>query len=199
MKFISKELKSLNEKLKDSIEKAAEFHGDCPPGIPIGVYMVDYGLTLLGNYNKLKCVVETPRCIADAVQVMTPCKLGNPYFKLINYGKYALTLYDRESGKGVRVYLDAKKLKREKYPMLAAWFLRDKSPMGKPDKAKTTEEFITSAGRGILSYQRVKISLPQKDKLYPSKLCEICGESFISKGGDACAACEGGAYYRVME
>ena len=199
MEFKSNELKKLNKRLKEDIEKAAELHGDCPPGIPIGVYMVDYALKLLADYNKLKCVVETPRCLADALQVMTPCKLGNPYFKLINYGKYALTLYDRETGEGVRVYVDAGKLDREEYPMLAAWFLRDKSPMGKPDKAKTTQEFITKAGRDILSYQKVNITLPPKDKLYPVKFCKLCGESFISEGGDVCEVCAGGGYYVVMK
>ena len=201
MEFNTTELEKLNKKLENSIEKAAEFHGDCPPGIPIGVYMVDYALELLEGYGKLKCVVETPRCLADAVQVMTHCAFGNPYFKLMNYGKYALTLYDRESGEGARVYLDAKKLDREKYPMLSAWFLRDKSPMGKPDKAKTTEEFITTAGRDILSYRRVKINLPPKDKLYPSKLCRICGESFILDApgdSDTCKACLGEGYYEVI-
>ncbi len=198
MEFKSKDLKGLNEKLKKDIEKAAEFHRDCPPGIPIGVYMTDYAMELLGSYEKLKAVTETSRCLVDAVQVMTPCSFGSPYFKLMDYGKYALTLYDRETGKGVRVYVDAKKLDREKYPMLSAWFLRDKSPMGKPDKAKTTEEFITKAGRDILSYQRVKINLPPKDELYPPKLCKICGESFISEGKDTCKACAGEGYYDII-
>ena len=199
MEFKSKELKELNKRLKEDIEKAAEFHGDCPPGIPIGVYMVDYALELLGDYKKLKCVVETPRCLADAVQVMTPCVLGNPYFKLINYGKYALTLYNRERGEGVRVYLDVKKLDREKYPMLSAWFLRDKSPMCKYKKSETTMEFLTKAGRDILSYQRVKVTLPPKDKIYPVKFCRVCGESFVSEGEDVCETCTGESYYIVMK
>ncbi|ODS35938.1 MAG: hypothetical protein A7316_10540 [Candidatus Altiarchaeales archaeon WOR_SM1_86-2] len=192
-------MEELNEKLKKDVEKAADFHGDCPPGIPIGVYMVDYALELLGDYKKLKCVAETPRCLTNAVQVMTSCTLGNPYFKLIDYGKYAFTLYDRETGEGVRVYLDVKKLDRENYPLVSAWFLRDKSPMSKLDKKKVTQEFLTKAGRDILSYQKVKVNLPPKDKLYHSKLCKVCGESFISKDDEVCAACDGRGYYAVMK
>ena len=200
MEFKSNELRELYERLEKDVEKAAEFHGDKPPGIPIGVYMVDYALELLGKYRKLKAVVETPRCLVDTVQVMTHCVFGSPYFKLIDYGKYALTLYDRDKGRGVRVYVDVKKLDREKYPMLSSWFLRDKSPMGKEDKAKATGEFITSAGRDILSYRKVKIKLPPKDPLYPSRLCKICGDSFISEDtSEICDACSGNGYYEIIQ
>ena len=143
MEFKSNELRELYEKLKKDIEKAAEFHGGCPPGIPIGVYMVDYALELLGDYKKLKCVAETPRCLTNSVQVMTSCTLGNPYFKVVDYGKYAFTLYDRESGEGVRIYVDTKKFDRDKYPLLCSWFLRDKSPMSKLDKKKGTYPILS--------------------------------------------------------
>lgn len=199
MKFKSDELRDLYEKLRKDIEKTAEFHGDSPPGIPTGVYMVDYAMELFGRCEKLKAVVETTRCLPDTVQIMTHYAFGSPCFKLIDYGKYAFTLYDRGTSKGVRVYLDAKKLDREKYPVLSAWFLRDKSPMGKEDKEKSSEEFITKAGREILSYRKVKIKLPPKDMLYPLKLCKICGESFISEDvSETCKACSGERYYDTV-
>ena len=75
----------------------------------------------------------------------------------------------------------------------------DKSAIHWAYSKKVTREFLTKAGRDILSYQRVKINLPPKDKLYPSKLCRICGESFISKdGSDSCKACAGEGYYDLI-
>jgi len=199
MEFKSDDLRDLYEKLRKDIEKTAEFHGDSPPGIPIGVYMADYAMELLGSCEKLKAIVETTRCLPDTVQIMTHCAFGSPRFKQIDYSKYAFTLYDRVTSKGVRVYLDAKKLDRKKYPVLSAWFLRDKSPMGKDDKEKASEEFITTAGREILSYRKVKIKLPPKDRLYPTKLCRICGESFISEDlSETCKARSGEGYYDAI-
>lgn len=53
MKFKSDELRNLYEKLRKDIEKTAEFHGDSPPEIPLGVYMVDYAMGL-GKLRKTK-------------------------------------------------------------------------------------------------------------------------------------------------
>ena len=55
-------------------------------------------------------ICETRNCLPDAVQLLTPCTIGNGWLKVVNVGRFALTLYDKYQGEGVRVYLDPAKV-----------------------------------------------------------------------------------------
>ncbi len=45
-----------------------------------------------------------------AVQILTPCTTGNSWLKIFNFGLYAVSLYNKFNGEGVRVFLDVSKL-----------------------------------------------------------------------------------------
>ena len=51
-------------------------------------------------------VTETVVCLPDAVQLLTPCTIGNGFLQILDWGKFALTGYDRETLAGVRVWLN---------------------------------------------------------------------------------------------
>ncbi len=67
-------------------------------------------------------ICETAKCLPDAVQLLTPCSIGNQWLKIIDVGRYALTFYEKKTGIGIRVYLDSGKLNI--WPEIKAWYLK---------------------------------------------------------------------------
>lgn len=200
----------LDDTLDNYVRKVADFHG-CfakAPGVIIGCYMVEWAMELIGEpEGKLHAVAETRVCLTDCIQVMTGCTLGNKYLRLRDdLGRYAFSLYDRDTGEGVRVYVDVSKIDREKYPELYAFHTRTRDPKVLTDMSfrkqsglKVVAEF-REIGRGALGWERVKVDLPRKLPLYPSIVCEDCGEPFLRRPQepDVCGVCRGDPYYEVL-
>lgn len=201
----------LDDTLENYVRRVADFHG-CfakAPGVIIGCYMVEYAMELIGEpKGKLHAVAETRVCLTDCIQVMTGCTLGNKYLRLRDeLGRYAFSLYDRETGDGVRVYLDLTKIDPEACPELYRFHTRTRAPevltdmkIRKESGLKVVEEF-KRVGRAVLSYQWVHVDLPRKLPLYPSIPCERCQEPFLRRPGepDLCGVCRGEPYYRVLD
>jgi formylmethanofuran dehydrogenase subunit E len=56
------------------------------------------------------------------VQLFTPCTLGNGWMRVLDWDRFALTLYNRVSLRGCRVWLDAGKTAAR--PAIHDWFLK---------------------------------------------------------------------------
>ncbi len=95
---------------EEFVEVVRSFHGFEAVGILIGGFMVDEACRLLPQGRIFDALCETPKCLPDAIQLLTPCTIGNGWLTVVNVGRYALTLYDKETGDGVRVFLDPAKL-----------------------------------------------------------------------------------------
>jgi len=100
------------------------FHGSLAPGLLIGGFIVDLALKHLPEGEFFDALCETPVCLPDAVQILTPCTIGNGWLTVLSIGRFAVTMYEKESGRGVRVYLDMKKL--ENWPEVRDWYLKRK-------------------------------------------------------------------------
>ncbi|MFC1868693.1 FmdE family protein, partial [Thermodesulfobacteriota bacterium] len=98
------------------------FHGHIAPGMMIGGFMVDLALKNLPEGELFDALCETRSCLPDAIQLLTPCTIGNGWLKVRNAGRYALALYEKFSGEGIRVFVDAPKL--EKWPEIKSWFFK---------------------------------------------------------------------------
>lgn len=129
-------------------------------------------------------VSETAHCLPDAVQLLTPCTFGNGWLRVLPFGIYAVTLYDKATGEGVRVELDNDKL--EPYDAIRSWFLKER-----PKKEQDTERLqaqIKEAGESILSFRKVRI---RQDMLGHRSFgaitrCPLCGSHYpgLLVGGD---------------
>jgi formylmethanofuran dehydrogenase subunit E len=180
------------QELKEYFAAGAKFHGHLSPGLVIGIFMVDLAGEILGPRELVDAVAETQLCLPDAVQIMTPCSYGNGWLKVKEWGKFALTLYDKEKRDGVRVYLDAEKAK--KYPKIHQWYMRSQAEF---DNEEVVAE-VMAAGRAILSWERVKVELPPKEK-GPVSICLVCGETYPASHGELCPRCAGqDDYYQVV-
>ena len=178
---------------EEYVQAVTSFHGNAAPGLLIGGFIVDLALKNLPEGEFFDAICETPVCLPDAVQLLTPCTIGNGWVKVLEFGKFAVTLYDKKSGEGIRVYLDMEKVKN--WSELNSWFLKLK-----PKKEQDGELLLSQikeAGHSILSMQRVKVdpeSLSRK-KAGPSAICPDCGESYPAKHGPTCRACAGESPY----
>ncbi|MBU0516507.1 MAG: tRNA CCA-pyrophosphorylase [Proteobacteria bacterium] len=178
---------------EDFFIRMEEFHGARSPGILVGGLMIDTALGELGSCPYVNVVTETVVCLPDAVQLLTPCTIGNGFLQVLDWGKFALTAYDRQSLAGVRVALDPDAVGN--YPLIRRWF--ERSPRGgdKPAFDQLAPEII-AAGRAILAWRPVRLHRALKESSrVPTGRCPKCGESYALRLGPTCPACQGEAYY----
>jgi formylmethanofuran dehydrogenase subunit E len=174
--------------IREYCEKAEQFHGGhLAPGMVIAGFMVELARRNIPEGTLFEVICETASCIPDAVQILTPCTIGNQWMKIIDVGRYAMTFYDKYTGEGVRVNLDAEKMKD--YPAIAEWHLKLK-----PKREQDTEALISAileAGEDILAACRIQVTpefLGKRQKTVG--ICPVCKESFRSSEGTICPACK---------
>lgn len=194
------------ETVDQAVERVYAFHTKRAPGIYIGTAMVQYALEAMGptGNGKLNAVCETATCLPDCLQVLAGCTIGVGYQKLRGeIGRYAFSLFNRDTGEGVRVFIDLDKIDPEKTPELHRFFQRtrhitDKNSREESGK-KVVEEF-SREGRNVLGMQRVQMLTFGKEEILPAKRCRTCRESFLarSENQDICDFCSGAsAYYKL--
>lgn len=172
---------------------AENFHGYAAPGLLIGAYMVEKGKSQLPEGTLFEAVVETSKCLPDAVQLLTLCSTGNQRVKIHNLGRYAVSLFDKFTGKGVRVALDLQKMSA--YPELEAWFLK-KKPKKEQDVERLEAE-IRAAGDTICKVEPVQVKRRFIGQKHMSgiRICPVCGEAYPEGDGPLCRGCQGEAPY----
>jgi formylmethanofuran dehydrogenase subunit E len=180
--------------IDDYMHLVKSFHGNVAPGLIIGGFMVDLAMKNLPEGILFDAICETQTCLPDAVQLLTPCTVGNGWLRVLSFGRFALCLYDKYEGNGVRVYIDPKKLKD--WPEINDWFFKLKAKKDQ-DPAALRDQII-EAGTEILSIEEVHVDtgrLPKKGK-GAIATCPACGEAYPVKDGSSCLACQGNSPYR---
>lgn len=174
---------------------AGDFHGYAAPGVLIGGYMVEKARAALPEGTLFEAVVESSKCLPDAVQLLTLCSTGNQRLKIHNLGRYAVSLFDKYTGRGFRVSLDPEKMKE--FPELYAWFFK-KKPKKDQDTEKLEEE-ICAAGDSICRIEPIKIRNRFMGQRHTSGIavCPLCGEAYPDSDGAICRGCRGEAPYEA--
>ncbi len=150
-----------------------EFHGYRSPGILLGGLMLDTALKKLGPTPYLNVVSETVVCLPDAVQILTPCTFGNGFLQVMDWGKFALTTYDRQTLAGIRVWLNYDRL--SEYPIVSHWFERTGRPREKPPFEKLAVEILAAAPE-IIVHRPVRLARALKDSQpVPTGPCPSAG------------------------
>ncbi len=186
----------LGYSFEDYAEMVKKFHGSQAPGVLIGGFMVGLAVRSLPGGILYDAICETRSCLPDAIQLLTPCTTGNGWLKVIDLGRYALTLYDKykeNSHEGVRVFLDAKKV--QSWTEINEWFFKLKSSkeQGRPELLRQIKE----AGETILSLQQVRVRPQFTVKKHKGRIavCPGCREAYPADDGETCLSCQGNALY----
>ncbi len=172
---------------------AARFHGYPAPGLLLGGYMVEQAKSLLPEGTIFDALVETKKCLPDAVQLLTLCSYGNGWMRVLNLGRYALALYDKYTGQGVRVHLDLDKLAA--WPEIKAWYLKEK-PKKEQDTKRLLAE-IEAAGHHCCTAQPVQMpsGYLKRHSMGVIQACPACGEAYPARDGAVCRGCQGETPY----
>jgi formylmethanofuran dehydrogenase subunit E len=188
----------LSGRVRRYITECVKFHTFPAAGLLLGVFMVDLALDKLGARpgDRLYAVSESPKCLPDAIQVITHCTYGNHRLRIIDTGRFSITVNrysEGDTAPGVRVFMDEKKVRA--YPTLNAWYTNDPNYKGGVDGKDLLEE-VLDAGRSILSWECVNVRFMPKKK-WKAVRCPSCGEmvpeNTLEDG--ACKACGSMAYY----
>lgn len=175
------------------MEEARKFHGYPAPGLIIGGYMVELAKRHMPEGTLYDAISETAHCLPDAVQLLTPCTYGNGWLRVLPFGLYAVSLYDKHSGEGVRVRIDDAKLDR--FGEIRAWFLKER-PKANQD-TDLLQAQIREAGPDILSLRpiRIKPEMLGHRSFGAVARCPLCGEYHPASFGGICRSCQGGSPY----
>ena len=171
------------------LERVRGFHGYAAPGVVLGFFMVEAAKDAMPEGVLYDALVETGWCLPDAVQMLTPCTIGNGWLKVRNFGIYAVSLFDKRTGAGVRVRLDPSRL--APYPNIQTWLLKLK-PKKDQDTPALMEE-IRLAGASVCSVIPVQLLPEQLEKRSKGAiaLCPLCGDAYPASHGKLCRPCRG--------
>lgn len=181
-------IQKLGETMNEEYQKLVEFHGHECPGVTIGYRVGKY---VKDHYERsedeqLVAIVENNSCSVDAIQMMLGCTAGKGNLKFKDNGKHVYTFYSRDNNKALRIYL--------KYePMGALSDLNKKYNEGTLTKDEETLMFerrkeamknlMVLPDEELFDIKWVEIEEPSKARLYPSIVCENCGEKFMEIKG----------------
>jgi formylmethanofuran dehydrogenase subunit E len=175
------------------LKKAGDFHGHVCAGIALGTRISLAAMKALGlkpgvRNKSLIVYAEVDRCMTDAVQAVTGCSLGHRSLKLADYGRFAATFVNLQTGKAVRATV------REHFANEAT-------------VEATLEKLAAIPDSELITIQEVAVDIPELDLPGPpgrQVVCAVCGERVVDgrevkKGNRVlCRACAGEAYYRTV-
>ena len=192
----------------EDFQRCADFHGHICPGLSIGYKATKAAMHFLQQQQRaedeeLVAIVETDACSADAVQVLTGCTFGKGNFIHKDYGKMALTLMDRKTGKGVRVCtrLQPFEANSRHGELLQKMMQKTASEAEKAEFQQLHQQrgdaILETADDELFTITAVQQELPPKAHMEPSKPCDQCGEPVMgcklseTNGRMLCRACLG--------
>ncbi len=176
-------------------ELVKSFHGSDAPGVILGGIMVQEGLDRLPKGILYDAISETRYCLPDAIQLLTPCTTGNGWLRVLDFGRYALCLFDKFTGEGFRVFVDAEK--SAPWKEFHNWYFK-RVPKKEQDKELLLAQ-IREAGPRLLGTTPVKLKsrfIGKKDR-GAMGVCPLCREGFPAYDGAFCRACQGETPYEA--
>ncbi|MCK9461393.1 MAG: formylmethanofuran dehydrogenase subunit E family protein [Proteobacteria bacterium] len=175
------------------LEMARRFHGYPAPGLIAGGFMVDLALSRLPPGILFDAIAESPACLPDAIQMLTPCTAGNGWLKIVDTGRFAICLYDKRSGDGFRVFVEPSRL--EPWTEMRCWLMKLK-PKAEQDTPALVDQ-IFDAGRRPYGVRAVRLpaELRRKQSKGPIAVCRVCGEPYPQRHGATCRGCQCSTIY----
>jgi formylmethanofuran dehydrogenase subunit E len=186
--------------MDEDFKKAAEFHGHICPGLAIGYRVAKYAKEHYprSQDEELVCIAENSSCSIDAVQSLLGCTSGKGNLIQKDNGKQVFTFYSRDKGKALRIYFKPDILKGmdaiRKKQAEGTLSPEDKREM-QAMRGAIIDAILNASDDEVLAVRDVDIPAPEKARIYPSLICQECGEGFMeilgrtAKGKILCKDC----------
>lgn len=149
------------DKNKAIWKKCAEFHGHECGGLTIGYKAALYAIELLdlkfSDDEQVVCISENDACGVDGIQVILGCSAGKGNLLFHLRGKQAFSIYNRTTGKSVRLVLKD----------LPEGISREQS----------FEYYQSVHPSEMFEVKPTTIELPEPARLFSSYKCDCCGET----------------------
>ncbi len=195
----------------DYLEAAYRFHGHKCPAMPLGLRAAAVAMNRLGvertGDKDLVALVELgdghfATCYSDGIQMMTGCTAGKCTLRILDFGKWGLTLVDRRGGRAVRVVPRAENQLR----LMQTDFFRNYRMKGVP-ATKVPAEVVEPLVKNVLKAADEQLFVIGEVGDYDYKMpphvfsafpCEECGELVVEPygrvkdGKKVCIPCAGG-------
>ncbi len=141
-------------------QKCVDFHGHECSGLTIGFKAALYAIELLGldfsPDEQVVCICENDACGVDAIQVILGCSVGKGNLLFHMTGKQVFSVYDRGSGRSVRLVQ-----RKKPHPMT---------------KEESFAYYQSSEPSALFDAMETRIPLPEPARIFTSYECESCGE-----------------------
>lgn len=170
---------------QEQIQRVVDFHGHWCPGLAIGIRAGELALAEFGRAGdeEVVAVVETDMCGVDAIQVLTGCTFGKGNLLHRDYGKMAFTLYRRRDGKALRLVFEADRLggpdpatEELQRKRAAGTLTAEQSAQLDACRAEWSRRIMDADLADIFRVEAAVGPIPQRARLMPSLVCEVCGE-----------------------
>ena len=174
---------------EEFLKELEQFHGKPAPGGVLALHMVNLAWDVLPKGILMDVICETRKCLADTVQLLTPCTVGNHWLKIVDTGRFAGVFYDKQTGEGVRISLSMERLK--KWPLVEEWYLKLKPKHEQSLQAILDE--INKASTDLFDVTDVIVEpkLLEVRKKEKPVFCPVCGEAYPPGHGPICRGCAG--------
>ena len=177
-----------NKSILEIYEQCVRFHGHRCPGLAVGVRAAVEAARLLSlsfsQDEDTVCITENDACGVDGIQCVLGCSAGKGNLIFRIRGKQAFNVYDRRTGKNVRLILKA--------------YAKEKAAAAYPElpKREAGARYILEAPmEEVFSQGPAVFPMPEEARHFASYDCELCGESTaepyirLQEGKRVCPAC----------
>lgn len=179
--------------VEEFVDAAERFHGYAAPGLILGGFMVHEARRHIPEGILFDAISETAWCLPDAVQMLTPCTVGNGWLRIFPLGLYAVALFNKFTGQGVRVAVETDLL--QPYPTIREWLFKLK-PKKEQDSPRLRRE-ILMAGASVCSVREIALRKEFMGGRGKGAInaCPACGQAYPARDGAVCRSCRGESPY----
>ena len=177
---------------KEFFEAGLALHGHKCPAMPLGLRAGQAAMNRLGvgraQDKTLLALLELgdhhcAHCFGDGVQMITGCTYGKGNLRQLGYGKFGLTLVDRETGRAVRAVPKAEaQMQTKQTPFFQEYRMKGVPPSQVPSEVVTPliEMVLNAPEEDLFTVSEVfeyeESSVPET---FDSVVCDLCGEMVV--------------------
>lgn len=177
---------------REFLKAGQQLHGHKCPAMPLGLRAGAAAMNALAvaraKDKDLMAIVELgddhcAHCFADGVQMITGCTFGKGNIWKLGYGKFAVTVVERATGRAVRVVPQAK----AQMGMKQTRFFQEYRMKGVP-ASKVPDEVVEPLIQQVMNAPQDqllsvgpehKLEVGKKAETFATEVCDACGEMVV--------------------